>query len=127
MGKVHRPQFEQLIHELKREKALGPKEVAAYRESIVNLIDGIPDLLVNKASITGHPEMRLDIKCSWLSPDWNQADISEVLQREFPGPIFPEDTEESQLIEYEEEVVVLRFAVRLKMGYLAGRIRVLPS
>lgn len=127
MGKVHKPQFEQFLHELQREKPLGPKRVGEYRTAILELLEGIPDVLVNKASVTGHPEMRLDFKCSWLGPDWDQAEIISELGMRFPGDLFEADTKEAHWIDVEEEVVLLRFGAVLPDGYLAGRIRVQPS
>lgn len=127
MGKVLRPQFEQFLHELRSGKPLGPKLVAESRSSIMGLLEGIPDLLVNKATVTGHPEMRLDFKCSWLGPDWDQGEIASTLLDRFPGDLFPSGSLESHIVEFEDEVVVLRFAAQLPDGFLAGRVRVLPS
>lgn len=127
MGKVLRPQFEQFLHELQREKPLGPKDVAEFRVAIMDHVEAIPDLLVNKASVTGHPEMRLDFKCSWLGPDWDQSEIAAALLQEFPGDLFPASVTESHLAEFEDEAVILRFAANLPGGYLTGRVRVLPS
>jgi hypothetical protein len=127
MGRVLKPQFEQYLHELRSVKPLGAKEVGNYRSAIMAFLEEMPEILVNKASVTGHPEMKLDFKCSWLGPAWNQEEVVEALASQFPGGLFPSEAKESHLLEHEDEVAILRFAVKLADGYLAGRIRVLPS
>ena len=127
MGQVRKPQFEQYLHELTRGRPLGSQEVAQYRSRIMDLLEQVPEILVNKASVTGHPEMRLDFKCSWLGPDWSLDDVAKSLGNSFPADLFPVDGGESHLVESEDEVVALKFAVNLNDGYLTGRIRVLPS
>ena len=127
MGKVLKPQFEQFLHELGRSKPLEAKQVAEYRVAISEHLESLPDLLINKASVTGHPECRLEFKCSWLGPDWDQSEIASTITDRFPANLFPPGSPESHIIEIEDEIISLRFATNLPEGYLAGRIRILPS
>ena len=127
MAKVLRPQFEQFMHELGKGKALPSNLIAQYRTKLMALLEGIPEILVNKGSITGHADLRLDFNCTWLGPDWNQGEIASALLSVFPAYVFPDGSQEAHIAEMEDEAVVFRFAAQLSEGYLAGRIRVLPS
>lgn len=93
----------------------------------MDLLEANPDLLVNKGSVTGHPEIRLDFSCSWMGANWDQEQIGKLLLASFPGGLFPADANEAHMVEQEDEAVILRFAVGLEEGFLAGRVRVLPS
>jgi hypothetical protein len=127
MPKVLRPQFEQFLHELGKGKALPINLVSQYRAKVMALIEAIPELIVNKGSVTGHADMRLDFNCTWLGPNWSQDQIISALLERFSGNVFPADSREAHVAELEDEAVVFRFAVQTPEGYLAGRVRVLPS
>jgi len=127
MPKVLRPQFEQFLHQLGKGKALPSNLVPQYRTKLMALLEGIPEILVNKGSVTGHADMRLDFNCTWLGPDWNQQEITAALLKGFPGDLFPDGSQEAHIAELEDEAVVFRFAAKLPEGYLAARVRVLPS
>jgi hypothetical protein len=124
MPHLIKPKFEQLRHEaLKSLKPMREAEVAAIQARLVAFLDGLRDVLVEKARRPNHTDPLVEISAAWMGPASSHEEINEVLKDAWPGEIFGDLANDYHLEDIDENVV-LRFVATNASNYLTGKVTI---
>ncbi|HEY0867276.1 MAG TPA: hypothetical protein VGE01_07855 [Fimbriimonas sp.] len=124
MPHLLKPQFEQKRHEaLTRLSPLREADVAAVQSRLVDFLNGIGDLLVERAKRPNRKDPLLEVTSAWMGPASSHKEIQDVLRAAWPGDVFGEMAVDDHL-EDVDELVVLRFVATTDDRYLTGRVLV---
>ncbi len=97
----------------------------AYKQAIIDLLEGTHDVVVQKSRKDGHDEALIDVRGSWMGTDFSPGHVKSELKDTWPGDLF-EKGEQMHWIENEDEATVLEFAWVGEAGFLTGRVKITP-
>jgi hypothetical protein len=123
MAKVTKPQFEQYLHELKRDRKPAPMRIIQqFAPRVEKLLEDTGEILVQKSTKVVHPDAMLELTATWLSAQGDVDGAIADIEPLWPGDVFDTKAEKHAFI-HRDENVILAFGAELPDNqFLTGRV-----
>jgi hypothetical protein len=125
MSHVKKPTFEQFRHEvIGGGRPLLEKNVAPIQAAILERLNGISELLIEKSRRLPHPEGMIEISAKWFGLDSSQDTVLRTLKKEWPEEEMGAIESMYCVLPSEEAVLVLFAGTYDDRRYVTGRMLV---
>ena len=123
MSKVSKPQFEQYLHELKRDRKPVPmKVIQEFAPKVEKLLEDTGEILIQKSTKVTHPDAMIELTATWLNAQGDIEGAIADIEPLWPGEIFDTSLEKHTFVHRDENVILAFGAEMPDNQFLTGRV-----